>query len=191
MKIKLVYLKSFKKGFTPLKIWKRSSDAISNVWGNPRSSDNYAGCKFLTGFTLIEIMVVLVIVGLTMGYAVPSYLEAIERARNREAINMIKSMATAAKNYYLKHGQYVGCNDPYIGYAGTDACSSLLGLNLPKGDWVYALYNATPNSFSACAMRDRGLATPRSRAWWYDYQDVCFCSPNTNKYCPAFTGKCD
>ncbi len=60
-------------------------------------------CK---GFTLIELLVVVLIIGVLAAIAVPQYRKALERARGREAMGLVKTMFDAQQYYKLVNGDY-------------------------------------------------------------------------------------
>jgi len=58
------------------------------------------------GFTLIELMVVVVIVGVLAAVAVPMYTRTIKNSRTTEATARLSAIMKAAKLYYLQHGSW-------------------------------------------------------------------------------------
>lgn len=58
------------------------------------------------GFTLIEIMVVLIIIGLLAGIVVPRLMGRTEEARRTKAAVQIKNLQTALDLYKLDNGMY-------------------------------------------------------------------------------------
>ena len=62
--------------------------------------------KNKTGFTLIEILVVVLIIGILAALAVPQYQKAVIKSRATEAMTMLKAIGEAQEVYYLAHGHY-------------------------------------------------------------------------------------
>lgn len=63
-------------------------------------------CRGERGFTLIELMVVLVILGILAGLIVPRIMGRPEEARRSKARIQIESLETALKLYKLDNGNY-------------------------------------------------------------------------------------
>jgi general secretion pathway protein G len=59
-----------------------------------------------SGFTLIEIMVVIIILGILVGLVVPRLMEKPEKARKVKAQMQIESISAALKEYKLDNGDY-------------------------------------------------------------------------------------
>ncbi|MGU7769065.1 type II secretion system protein [Burkholderia sp. MR1-5-21] len=58
------------------------------------------------GFTLIEIVVVMAIIGLLLTLAVPRYMHAIERGKEQVRQQNVSVMRNAIDQYYGDNGQY-------------------------------------------------------------------------------------
>ena len=58
------------------------------------------------GFTLIELMIVVVIIGILAALAIPRFMAASKKAKVSEARTVLKSIWTAAQTYYQENGLY-------------------------------------------------------------------------------------
>lgn len=58
------------------------------------------------GFTLIEMLVVVVILGILASIALPRYQRAVDRARFTEAVTIANSIKTAEEVYFLAYRNY-------------------------------------------------------------------------------------
>ena len=58
------------------------------------------------GFTLIEIMVVIVIMGVIGGIALPRYANVLERQRAQEGKNMLVAVLDAQRRFQLENGNF-------------------------------------------------------------------------------------
>jgi prepilin-type N-terminal cleavage/methylation domain-containing protein len=62
------------------------------------------------GFTLVELMIVVIIVGILAAVAIPMYQGATERAKASEAVAALGTIRGAMRVYYAEHGTYVNAN---------------------------------------------------------------------------------
>lgn len=58
------------------------------------------------GFTLIELMLVVTIIGLLATIAVPEFDSYVMRAKRTEAVAGLEALWTAQRDYYAEHGVY-------------------------------------------------------------------------------------
>ena len=58
------------------------------------------------GFTLIELMVVVLIIAILIAIAIPTFLGARQRAQNRAAQSNIRNALTTEKTFYTDNSQY-------------------------------------------------------------------------------------
>lgn len=58
------------------------------------------------GFTLIELVVVIAILGILAGIAIPRFMDSIETARGAKLLADLRSIESAGTVYYTKNGKY-------------------------------------------------------------------------------------
>jgi len=64
------------------------------------------------GFTLVELAVVVVIIGVLAAFAVPRFLASVERSKAAEAFNYLSSIQAAQERFHARQGTY---SDTVIG----------------------------------------------------------------------------
>jgi len=109
------------------------------------------------GFTLIELMVVLVIVGILLKIAVPAYTNSQIRANRTDAKTALLNLATLEEKYYSVTNTYT--NSAAALYGGSTASfpmsvqsgsTAYYTINIPAAA-VIAATTTTPASFTATA----------------------------------------
>lgn len=105
-----------------------------------------------TAFTLLEILVVIIIIGILATFGIAQYYPVRERALGKEAIANLKLIAAAEKIYRMEHGKYY----PGAIAASEDDVTDIndnLKLLLTETNWDYEIAGGSDNSFSAMARR--------------------------------------
>ena len=73
------------------------------------------------GFTLLELLVVVLIIGILAAIALPQYKRTVEKARMTEAVTVVEAIARANDRYYLVHGKYTrDINNLDLDFEGED-----------------------------------------------------------------------
>ncbi|EMU4093992.1 pilin, partial [Neisseria gonorrhoeae] len=80
------------------------------------------------GFTLIELMIVIAIVGILAAVALPAYQDYTARAQVSEAILLAEGQKSAGTEYYLNHGEWPANNSD----AGVASASEIKGKYVQK-----------------------------------------------------------
>lgn len=103
------------------------------------------------GFTLLEVVVVLVIIGIILALAVPRYLGFRRTALVAEADTMLAEVKTLAWAYYQQHETWVGIT--------TATMPAALGFEAPAGAcWVFDVVGA--GTAAQVRLRATGVSPP-------------------------------
>jgi len=84
-----------------------------------------------SGFTLVELMIVVAIVGILSAIAVPSYNSYVMRARLVEAHGVLASTQNKLEQYWTNNRKYEGFDDPELGLMPDDGLNFDYGLDDP------------------------------------------------------------
>ena len=69
------------------------------------------------GFSLVEIMIVVSIIGMLAALAIPAFMRVRQNSQDTAVYNNLRQIATAAQTYMLEHGLYsVNFADLYPDY---------------------------------------------------------------------------
>ncbi|HGM0894243.1 TPA: pilin [Neisseria gonorrhoeae] len=91
------------------------------------------------GFTLIELMIVIAIVGILAAVALPAYQDYTARAQVSEAILLAEGQKSAVTEYYLNNGEWPKDN----GDAGVASASDIKGKYVEKVEVKNGVVTAT------------------------------------------------
>jgi len=98
------------------------------------------------GFTLLELILVVVVVTILATIAVPNYAKSKRKAIAKEAISNLKLIAAAERIYRMENDFYVSscsCSDSATCAAESTGCNALLKLMLNTTNWEYSVSGST------------------------------------------------
>jgi len=99
----------------------------------------------LAAFTLTELLIVLVIIGILVLLALPALMPLISRTRSVEAKQMLTHLQALEKTYFFEHAKYTGSLDD-IGFE-----QEKLSTENGKANYRIEITSSAPTQFSARA----------------------------------------
>ena len=112
-----------KKAFTPLQI---------RMYRKNR--------RFVTGFTLVELLIVIIIIGILATIAIPQYNKMVEKAKWSEAVNVLGSIKSTCLVYYAEYGIYPNAQAVNLYLNGSGKNFTSLAIDIPDvSKFVYML----------------------------------------------------
>lgn len=101
------------------------------------------------GFTLLELLIVVIVIGILAGVAIPQYLAVVERGKVAAAKNNLAIAAQAQKMYRTEHTAYAGNFTDLDNWAeGISAA-----ITAHADDWNYSITDAA-DTFTITATRE-------------------------------------
>ncbi len=125
------------------------------------------------GFTLVELMVAVIVVGVLVSLGVPGYITARERSLDPEALNGIRVIWLAQRQMISREGQALVSSNITVLNQG-------LSLDLVEDNWDY---NVTG---SATAPNIDIIAGRRGRTWQTNLANATYVTMSA----PACSGAC-
>jgi prepilin-type N-terminal cleavage/methylation domain-containing protein len=128
--------------------------------GKPRSPN---------GFTLVELMIVVAIIGLLAAIAIPAFSKYVRKARTTEAAGQLNKQWTGSLSYYESDHTVAGGGVLTKEFPG------------PSGSWA---------SSTECGCQTGGLCTGNNSVWNSDpvWHTLNFSLPDPHHYMPGYSG---
>ena len=105
--------------------------------------------RTVPGFTLIELMVTITIIGILIAVAVPVYNSSIQKSRRTDAKNALLDLATREEKYFSVSNTY--STDPTVLYSATSSAFPLTVQSSSTSYYVLTLPVITAASGSSAA----------------------------------------
>jgi prepilin-type N-terminal cleavage/methylation domain-containing protein len=112
------------------------------------------GSKRRKGFTLVELAVVIVIIGVLAAFGVPRFLQSVEKSKASEAFNYLSAVQSAQERYIAQNGVYatsvtqLDLNLPNPQYFDAPGAITAEGNSTGNPTWSLTLNRNSQSSYS-------------------------------------------
>ncbi len=108
------------------------------------------------GFTLIELMVVVLIIAILLAIAIPTFLGARKRAQDRAAQSSLRNALTAAKTMYTDSSTCADANESATGLITVEPSLTYVAAATPSTGPKMVSVKAAPAEWVGAAKSDAG-----------------------------------
>ncbi|MFH1853986.1 MAG: type IV pilin protein [Candidatus Omnitrophota bacterium] len=95
------------------------------------------------GFTLVEVLIVVIIIGILAAIGIPQFAASIEKSKGGEARAGLGHVQTGEKVYFAENEAYTNSN-------------ALLDISLSERYWTFTISTPTATTYTATAERSGG-----------------------------------
>lgn len=135
--------------------------------------------KTTAGFTLIEVMIVVVIIAILAAIALPSYQKYIQKSRRVDARESLTRIATLQERYFFQKSKY---SEAESDFGGTTSPEGWYTIDVACADDTCVAYTATATATGAqsndseCAKFtiDQTLKQSATKKGGGDTSDICW-----------------
>jgi prepilin-type N-terminal cleavage/methylation domain-containing protein len=122
------------------------------------------------GFTLIELMIVVVIIGILVAIVIPNFFNTKDKAYAATLHADIHNFAAAEEAYFVDQGAYT--DDVTLGFTPSPGNAVLMGV-FNAGGWSASIYSQQDTRVYHCGMRIGNVA-PQDPKILTESQVYCF-----------------
>lgn len=117
-----------------------------------------------SGFSLVELLLLVVIIGILAALAFPSLRRSVQAAENQSAFAVLRTMGSAQANYMSQASRYARLNELHA--SQNDAFGTLVGTRIVRGKFNFEMVPVAPSDadlragFSILASRSSADGLP-------------------------------
>jgi len=128
--------------------------------------------KKLAGFTLIELMIVVAIIGILAAVAIPAFLDYMKRSKATEAGEQLNAIGKVQKRAYGDNSSFTGTDGSQLPIAKDSCCGESGGTVTVKGTSVNNKCSADPAKFASATdgWSVMGFSVGEESAYTYSYK---------------------
>ncbi|TAN65292.1 MAG: type IV pilin protein [Methylobacter sp.] len=105
----------------------------------------------IRGFTLIELMIAVAILGILASVAIPNYREHITKSKRAEAQGALVTFANAMEQWRLERGSYLGAAQGGLDFGPPAIFSTTVPISGGKTNYTLTIKSATSTSYTLAA----------------------------------------
>ena len=120
------------------------------------------------GFTLVELLVVIVILGVLAGIGIPTYRGFIDRSHKAATIAELQAVSMAIKFYFMEYGEEPFVDESFLRILGTYLDDANFNADGPDGPEIeYLDYSLTVESGQEYIIAQTDAPKRSKKAWIY------------------------
>ena len=101
-----------------------------------------------SGFSLLELVVVVVVIGILSAIAIPQYTGYLQKGRDTDAQMSLRSISASQERFKLLYGTYCGpTSNPICNSSATIISNLLSGVNLNTKYYSFTIVSSSATSF--------------------------------------------